>query len=76
MRRAELIERLAFTSPITYDMALQVYGATPNLNDDKERACFFAVWALLVREWAEAVTEELRPAAARGGNPPRAAIKE
>lgn len=45
-------------APITYEMTVRAFGGEPNLNNDAERAAFFAVWALLCREWAEAIIGE------------------
>jgi len=46
-------------SPITFDLAVQAFGAQPRLSHDGERDAFFAVWALLMRELAEAILGEL-----------------
>lgn len=35
---------------ITYDLAVKAFGCEPDLNDDCERAAFFAVWAMVEAE--------------------------
>ena len=45
-------------APVTFEMAIQAYGATPNLCADMERRCFFAVWCLLRKEYAEQMLDE------------------
>lgn len=46
-------------SLITFDVALRAYGDSDvNLARDMERACFFAVWALLVVEFEQAIDAE------------------
>lgn len=66
MTRKEMRQHLALHAPITEAMAIRAFGATPNLASDSERAAFFAVWALLVQEWAEAALDQLEPSS--GGN--------
>lgn len=51
-------ETLAMKAPITFEIACKAWGDDPNLCDDKTRKCFFAVWALMCFEWAEAMVEE------------------
>ena len=58
--RAELeTERmkLAMKAPITFEVACKAWGDVPSLCGDTTRRCFFAVWALLCFEWAEAMVE-------------------
>ena len=50
-------EMLAMKAPITFEIARKAWGDDPNLCDDSTRECFFAVWALLCFEWAEAMVE-------------------
>ena len=50
-------EMLAMKAPITFEIASKAWGDDPNLCDDSTRKCFFAVWALLCFEWAEAMVE-------------------
>ena len=50
-------EMLAMKAPITFEIACKVWGDDPNLCDDSTRKCFFAVWALLCFEWADAMVE-------------------
>ena len=50
-------EMLAMKAPITFEIACKAWGDDPNLCDDSTRKCFFAVWALLCFEWAEAMVE-------------------
>jgi len=45
-------------APVTFEMAVQAYGASPNLCNDMERRCFFAVWCLLRKEYAEQMLDE------------------
>ncbi|RQT38378.1 hypothetical protein [Burkholderia contaminans] len=41
-------------TPITFEVALKVFGDPGvNLLDDRTRACFFAVWAMLVVEFEQ-----------------------
>lgn len=52
-------EMLAMKAPITFKIALKVWGdENVNLCDDETRKCFFAVWALTCFEWAEAMVNE------------------
>lgn len=53
--------RLTLTalSPVTYEVACQAFGCEPNLTNDRDRASFFAVWAMLRVEFADAVVKEL-----------------
>ena len=53
-------EMLAMKAPITFEIACKAWGDDPNLCDDSTRKCFFAVWALLCFEWAEAMVEHAR----------------
>ncbi len=51
-------EMLAMKAPITFEIAAKAWGDEDvNLCDDKTRNCFFAVWALLNFEWAEAMVQ-------------------
>ncbi|RVH56266.1 hypothetical protein CN213_16090 [Sinorhizobium meliloti] len=53
---------LAAHAPVTFEMACRVFGDKPesiNLHDDTTRGAFLAVWALLRREYADAVLAEL-----------------
>ena len=50
-------EMLAMKAPITFEIACKAWGDDPNLCDDSTRKCFFAVWALLCFEWADAMVE-------------------
>ncbi|MCZ2897312.1 hypothetical protein MTR01_25150 [Burkholderia thailandensis] len=46
-------------SLITFDVALRAYGDPDvNLVRDMDRACFFAVWAMLVVEFEQALEDE------------------
>ncbi|MCA8048034.1 hypothetical protein [Burkholderia arboris] len=55
-------------TPITFDIALRVFGDPGvNLLDDQTRACFFAVWAMLVVEFEQAL--EAQRAVAAAGRP-------
>ena len=49
--------RLVMKAPITFEVACKAWGDVPSLCDDSVRKCFFAVWALLCFEWAEAMVE-------------------
>jgi len=49
--------RLVMKAPITFEIACKAWGDVPSLCDDSVRKCFFAVWALLCFEWAEAMVE-------------------
>ena len=53
-------DMLAMKAPITFEIACKAWGDDPNLCDDSTRKCFFAVWALLCFEWAEAMVEHAR----------------
>lgn len=55
----DLREYLVAHSPVTFAMAQSAYGAVVNLSDDTERSCFFAIWALLQKELAEAQIREM-----------------
>lgn len=51
-------EMLAMKAPITFEIACKAWGdENVNLCDDSTRKCFFAVWALMCFEWAEAMVE-------------------
>lgn len=52
------LQDLAFKAPITFEMACSAWGDTPDFSHDKVRETFFAVWALLNFEWAEAMMNE------------------
>lgn len=45
---------LAQEAPVTFDMAADAYGRTPNLADRDERAAFFRLWVKMSYEWADA----------------------
>ncbi|MBS7703283.1 hypothetical protein [Chelatococcus asaccharovorans] len=45
-------------APVDYLAAMAVHGGRPNLNNDQERAAFFAVWALMRYEYADAMIAE------------------
>ena len=48
-------------SPITFEFALKVWGDPDvNLHDDTTRHCFFAVWALVQYEYADAVINQIK----------------
>lgn len=53
-----LRDYFAAHAPITFDNACNTYGCQPNLNSDSERAAFFAVWAFLRCEYADAMLAE------------------
>jgi len=53
-----LRDYFAAHSPVDYLAAMAVHGGRPNLNNDHERAAFFAVWALMRREYADAMLSE------------------
>lgn len=50
-----LRDYFAAHAPVDYSMACQAFGSTPNLNNDQERAAFFAVWAFMRSEYADAM---------------------
>lgn len=50
-------EMLAMKAPITFEVACKAWGDDPNFCDDTTRKCFFAVWALLCFEWADAMVQ-------------------
>ena len=51
-----LRDYFADNAPIDYRAALDCWGAdTPLSKDDATRASFFAVWAMLRYEWADAM---------------------
>lgn len=54
-RRQERLE-LAMRAPLTYMDVVYHYGS-PAPTDDRGRAVFFAVWACLAFEWADAMLE-------------------
>lgn len=59
-----LRDYFAAHAPVDFQMALQVFGAQDiNLTDDETRAAFFAIWAMLRTEYADAMI------AARSKNP-------
>ena len=51
---------LAALSPITYEVACEAFGCEPNLANDAERTAFFAVWAMLRVDFADAVMRDLQ----------------
>lgn len=60
MTLKELRQQLTVHCPITFDMVCLVWGEDrPNLANDTTREGFFAVWALMVHEWSEAMIREL-----------------
>jgi hypothetical protein len=65
LRRAQLVggmtrrQYLAAHAPITYDMVVNAGGGTwPSLLDNVSRGGFFAIWACLAYEWADAMLAE------------------
>lgn len=57
--KTQLRDKLAMAAPITFEVALRVWGDSDvNLSDDTTRAMFFAVWALARYEYADAMLEE------------------
>lgn len=59
MSKSSRREHLMLHAPITYEMAAKAYGHEPFINLDPERAAFFAVWAFLAAEWADAMLAEI-----------------
>lgn len=53
------LDYFAAHAPVSYEMALAVYGSSEAPTSDTERAAFFAVWALLRREYASAMVAEI-----------------
>jgi len=58
-RAAERRERIATMAPITFEVVAQEFRASPPFDRAADRSAFFAVWALLSVEWADALTAEL-----------------
>lgn len=58
IERKKLRDQLAAHAPVDFMAAHQTYGRELNLNSDQERAAFFAVWALLRYEYADAMLHE------------------
>lgn len=53
---------LAQEAPVSFAMAAQVFGnADPDLRDPEQRAGFFALWAKLSYEWADAFIAAGKP---------------
>lgn len=54
-------ERIATAAPISFELAMRLYGDGNllRLYGDGDRAAFFAHWASLSREWADALIAEL-----------------
>ncbi|WP_439604543.1 hypothetical protein [Shinella sp.] len=65
-RDAEARSYFAAHAPVTFQDAVHCYGSMPNLNDNSERAAFFAVWAFLRAEYADAMTAEMNRNAKQG----------
>ena len=59
-------EMLVMKSPITFDVVCKVWGDDPDLCCDSTRRAFFAVWAMLCFEWAEAVNDHRQRKKQRG----------
>ena len=60
--RLAAVHELALRTPITYQVALDSFNAKNGhdlMAGDSNRAGFLAVWALMVREMAEATLDEL-----------------
>lgn len=55
---ASLRDDLAARAPIGFDEARSAFGSTPSLASASSRAAFFAVWALLRYEYADAMLRE------------------
>lgn len=53
------LEYFAAHAPISLADAVNCYGSRPNLNDDADRAGFFATWAWMRIEFAKAMVAEL-----------------
>lgn len=54
-----LRDHFAVKAPIDFNVVCRAWGGDdPNLLEDKTRAAFFAVWALLRYEWADAMLAE------------------
>lgn len=48
----------AMQSPVGQDLVIQAFGTFPDMKDEAERASFFAVWARLKFEFADAMLAE------------------
>lgn len=56
LQEESLRDTLAMHAPISYEVALAVWGDdSPYLHQDLSRASFFSVWAMLQYEWADAM---------------------
>jgi len=53
-------------APITFDDVCNAFGSRPNLNQDDERAAFFAVWVFLRMEYANAMLDAREPKPSNG----------
>lgn len=63
-------DRLAEHAPVTYEMALAVYGGDAPNWDDATLRCFMAVWVYLRYEYADAMLEARRQNSALDTQPP------
>lgn len=57
-----LRDYFAAKAPVTFDVVTLAYGGEPSITQDVDRAAFFAVWAMLQYEYADAMI-----AAGKGG---------
>jgi len=59
LQRMSMLDYLAANAPVTFEMAMKSWGDEDvNLVDDGNRKAFFAMWAYLTYEYAEAMMEE------------------
>lgn len=42
-------------APVTFEVAMLAYGREPHILQDADRAAFFAVWAMLRYDYADAM---------------------
>ena len=52
---ANLRDWFAAQAPITFEVVMLTYGGEPHITQDVDRAAFFAVWAMLRYEYADAM---------------------
>lgn len=57
-------EYLVAHAPITPSLVNSIWGEdNPDLSSDQARVCYFAVWALLAHEWADAMIAHAKESA-------------
>lgn len=59
INRATAIAELAKTAPVTMSDAMAVFGAHCEIVEDNHRSSVMAIWAMLCREWATAMVDEI-----------------